>query len=62
MDDRVCEVAFVFALVICLMQVNKVLFLAFSLNAEVQEEMRPCWWNYPQAPELFMVVSVVVCK
>jgi hypothetical protein len=49
-------------LVICLMQVNKVLFLAFSLNAEVQEEMRPCWWNYPQAPELFMVVSVVVCK
>jgi hypothetical protein len=38
MDDRVCEVAFVFALVICLMQVNKVLFLAFSLNAEVQED------------------------
>jgi len=37
MDDRVCEVAFVFVLVIYLMQVNKVLFLAFSLNTEVQE-------------------------
>ncbi len=30
-----CEVAFVFVLVIYLMQVNKVLFLAFGLNTEV---------------------------